>query len=251
MPRPNLYQSLHTTVIHAGQAFEVQIRTQEMHASQKKASLRTGNIRMASLPVMTTAHHLDAPADRMVPGIAGARRISHHTESGSHAQRGLRLYAQGPRARIPAGATPVDFAYAVHTEVGHQCVGAKINGQMVALRHEISSGDVVEILTQKAHGPSRDWLSFVKSSVPKAKSATGLTFMSAKKPPKWAAAARKESRAFGRSLKKIEEAELQKAAADYGLSKVEDLFAAVALGNIPRAKCSQRSSAKASSPPMR
>jgi GTP pyrophosphokinase len=75
----------------------------------------------------------------------------------------------------PAGATPVDFAYAVHTEVGHQCVGAKVNGHMVALRHEIASGDVVEIVThQKATTPVETGLSFVKSSHAKSKIATGL-----------------------------------------------------------------------------
>src|ERR1700739_1196785 len=77
------------------------------------------------------------------------------------------VYAFTPKGRVlelPRGATPVDFAYAVHTEVGHQCVGAKVNGQMVSLRHEIVSGDVVEILTNKGHTPSRDWLSFVTSS---------------------------------------------------------------------------------------
>jgi len=84
----------------------------------------------------------------------------------------VEVYAFTPKGRVlelPRGATPVDFAYMVHTEVGHQCVGAKVNGQMVSLRHEITSGDVVEILTQKGHKPSRDWLSFVKSSSAKSK----------------------------------------------------------------------------------
>src|SRR5262249_9854605 len=144
------------------------------------------------------------------------------------------VYAFTPKGRVlelPAGATPVDFAYAVHTEVGHQCVGAKVNGQMVALRHEISSGDVVEILTQKGHGPSRDWLSFVKSSGAKSKIRHWINVREREEATDMGRRLlEKESRAFGRALKKIEEAELQKAAADYGLSKVEDLFAAVGFG---------------------
>jgi guanosine-3',5'-bis(diphosphate) 3'-pyrophosphohydrolase len=99
------------------------------------------------------------------------------------------------------------------------------------LRHEISSGDVVEILTQKAHGPSRDWLSFVKSSGAKSKIRHWINVHEREEATEMGRRLlEKESRAFGRSLKKIEEAELQKAAADYGLSKVEDLFAAVGFG---------------------
>jgi len=144
------------------------------------------------------------------------------------------VYAFTPKGRVlelPSGATPVDFAYAVHTEVGHQCIGAKINGQMVALRNEISSGDVVEILTQKGHGPSRDWLSFVKSSHAKSKIRHWINVHEREEATDMGRRLlEKESRAFGRSLKKIAEADLQKAATDYGLSKVEDLFAAVGFG---------------------
>src|SRR5437016_5621238 len=77
------------------------------------------------------------------------------------------VYTFTPKGKVltlPRGATPVDFAYSIHTDVGHQCVGAKVNGQMVPLRHPLSNGDVVEIATQKGHGPSRDWLSFVRTS---------------------------------------------------------------------------------------
>ena len=77
------------------------------------------------------------------------------------------VYTFTPKGRVvvlPRGATPIDFAYAVHTEVGHQCTGAKVNGEMVPLRHALANGDVVEIVTQKGHAPSRDWLSFVHTS---------------------------------------------------------------------------------------
>ena len=106
----------------------------------------------------------------------------------------MEVYAFTPKGRVlelPRGATPVDFAYAVHTEVGHQCIGAKVNGQMVSLRHEIVSGDVVEILTQKGHDPSRDWLSFVKSSHAESKIRHWINLRSAKKPRKWGEAAGK------------------------------------------------------------
>src|SRR5215472_15210168 len=232
MPRPNLYQSLHTTVIHAGQTFEVQIRTQEMH-------------RIAEQGVAAHWRYKDGKPtgddDQRITWMRQLIEWSQELQEPGEFLTTLKVdltpnevYAFTPKGRVlelPAGATPVDFAYAVHTEVGHQCVGAKVNGQMVALRHEISSGDVVEILTQKGHGPSRDWLSFVKSSHAKSKIRHWINEQEREEAMEMGKRLlEKESRAFGRALKKIEEAELQKAAADYGLSKVEDLFAAVGFG---------------------
>src|SRR5499425_3540116 len=232
MPRPNLYQSLHTTVIHSGQAFEVQIRTQEMH-------------RIAEEGVAAHWKYKDGKPtgydDQRITWMRQLIEWSQELQEPGEFLTTLKVdltpnevYAFTPKGRVlelPAGATPVDFAYAVHTEVGHQCVGARINGQMVALRHEISSGDVVEILTQKGHGPSRDWLSFVKSSGAKSKIRHWINVHEREEATEMGRRLlEKESRAFGRSLKKIEDAELQKAAADYGLSKIEDLYAAVGFG---------------------
>jgi guanosine-3',5'-bis(diphosphate) 3'-pyrophosphohydrolase len=231
MPRPNLYQSLHTTVIHAGQPFEVQIRTQEMH-------------RIAEEGVAAHWKYKDGkPSNDDDQRILWMRQLIEWSQELQEPGEFLttlkvdlapnEVYAFTPKGRVlelPAGATPVDFAYSVHTEVGHQCVGAKVNGQMVSLRHEISSGDVVEILTQKGHGPSRDWLSFVKSSHAKSKIRHWINLHEREEATDMGRRLlEKEARAFGRSLKKIE-TELQKAASDYGLSKIEDLYAAVGFG---------------------
>jgi guanosine-3',5'-bis(diphosphate) 3'-pyrophosphohydrolase len=232
MPRPNLYQSLHTTVIHSGQPFEVQIRTQDMHRIAEEG---------------VAAHWKykdDKPSNDDDQRIIWMRQLIEWSQELQEPGEFLttlkvdlapnEVYAFTPKGRVlelPAGATPVDFAYAVHTEVGHQCVGAKVNGQMVALRHEISSGDVVEILTQKGHSPSRDWLSFVKSSHAKSKIRHWINLHEREEAKDMGRRLlEKESRAFGRSLKKIDEADLEKAASDYGLSKIEDLFAAVGFG---------------------
>ena len=119
----------------------------------------------------------------------------------------------------------------VHTEVGNQCVGAKVNGQMVSLRHEIVSGDVVEILTQKGHTPSRDWLSFVKSSHARSKIRHWINTQEREEAREMGhRLLEKEARQFGRSLKKIPEADLLRIASDYGLSHLEDLYAAVGFG---------------------
>jgi GTP diphosphokinase / guanosine-3',5'-bis(diphosphate) 3'-diphosphatase len=232
MTRPNLYQSLHTTVIHNGQPFEVQIRTQEMHHTAEEG---------------VAAHWKykdDKPASDDDQRITWMRQLiewSQELEEPGEFLSTLKVdlapaevYAFTPKGRVlelPRHATPVDFAYLVHTEVGHQCVGAKVNGQMVSLRHEIASGDVVEILTQKGHRPSRDWLSFVKSSHARSKIRHWINVQEREEATQMGhRLLEKEARQFGRSLKKIPEADLLKLASDYGLSKLEDLYAAVGFG---------------------
>ena len=233
MPRPNLYQSLHTTVIHNGQPFEIQIRTQEMH-------------RIAEEGVAAHWKYKDGRAvstgdDQRITWMRQLIEWSQELEEPGEFLSTLKVdlapvevYAFTPKGRVlelPKGATPVDFAYSVHTEVGHQCVGAKVNGQMVSLRHEIVSGDVVEILTQKGHKPSRDWLSFVKSSHAKSKI---RHFINTQEREEATEMGRRllenESRNFPKGLKKIPNEDLQELSAQYGLSKPDDLFAAVGFG---------------------
>jgi guanosine-3',5'-bis(diphosphate) 3'-pyrophosphohydrolase len=232
MARPNLYQSLHTTVLHGTQPFEVQIRTQEMH-------------RIAEEGVAAHWKYKDGkPAQKDDQRITWMRQLidwSQELEEPGEFLSTLKVdlapvevYAFTPKGRVlelPRGATPVDFAYTVHTEVGNQCVGAKVNGQMVSLRHEIVSGDVVEILTQKGHTPSRDWLSFVKSSRARSKIRHWINLQEREEAMQMGLKLLdKEARQFGRSLKKIPEEDLRKQAENYGLSQLEDLYAAVGYG---------------------
>ncbi len=169
MPRPNLYQSLHTTVIHSGQPFEVQIRTQEMHriAEQgvaahwkyKDGGREAPPASADDQRIVWMRHLIEWVQEMQEPSeFLSTLRVDLYPEE---------VYTFTPKGRVvvlPRGATPIDFAYAVHTEVGHQCAGAKVNGEMVPLRHALANGDVVEIVTQKGHAPSRDWLSFVHTS---------------------------------------------------------------------------------------
>jgi GTP diphosphokinase / guanosine-3',5'-bis(diphosphate) 3'-diphosphatase len=234
MPRPNLYQSLHTTVIHGGQPFEVQIRTQEMHRLAEEgvaAHWKYKDGRVVS----------DENDDQRIAWMRQLIEWSQELQEPGEFLTTLKVdlapvevYAFTPKGRVlelPKGASPVDFAYSVHTEVGHQCVGAKVNGQMVSLRHEIVSGDVVEILTQKGHKPSRDWLSFVKSSHAKSKI---RHFINTQEREEATDMGRRllenESRNFPKGLKKIPEEDLLKLSEEYGFSKVDDLFAAVGFG---------------------
>src|SRR6266576_3538487 len=233
IPRPNLYQSLHTTVLHSGQSFEVQIRTQDMHRVAEEGVAAHWKYK-AGKP---GAQDDDQRISWMRQLIEWSQEMQEPSEFLSTLKVDLapvEVYAFTPKGRVlelPRGATPLDFAYMVHTEVGHQCVGAKVNGQMVSLRHEIQSGDVVEILTQKGHHPSRDWLSFVRSSSAKSKIRHWINEQEREEATEMGKRLlENEARHFGRSLKKIPEADILKLVSDYGLSKTEDLYAAVGFG---------------------
>jgi GTP pyrophosphokinase len=173
-PKFNLYQSLHTTVIGPnGRAVEIQIRTHEMHQraefgvaahwkyKERVATGRTDDRNQAGSEMAWLAHISDWQAETADPGEfldslrfeIGAKEVYVFTP-------------QGKVIGLPAGATPVDFAYAVHTEIGNRTMGAKVNGRLVPLESALNSGDVVEIFTSKNPdaGPSQDWLAFVKSA---------------------------------------------------------------------------------------
>ncbi len=233
MPRPNLYQSLHTTVIHAGQPFEVQIRTQEMHRISDQgvaAHWKYKDGRVAA----------DADDQRIVwmrQLIEWVKEMQEPSEFLSTLKVDLypeEVYCFTPKGRVlalPRGATPIDFAYAIHTEVGHQCVGAKVNGQIAPLRHGLENGDVVEILTQKGHAPSRDWLNFVRTSRARSKIRHWINLHERHQATEVGRRLlEREARQFGHSLKKIPEADLLRVAAEYGCAKIEDLYADLGYG---------------------
>ena len=173
MPKGNGYQSLHTTVIsHTGEPVEVQIRTLEMH-------------RTAEYGVAAHWHYKAAGAQpvRFDERYSWLRLLMDWQKEVLDAEAFVdtvkvdifqdEVFVFTPRGDVrslPAGSTTVDFAYRVHTDVGHHCIGAKANGRMVPLDYHLQNGDIVEILTTKApHGPSRDWLSFVKTSTAREK----------------------------------------------------------------------------------
>jgi GTP diphosphokinase / guanosine-3',5'-bis(diphosphate) 3'-diphosphatase len=233
MPRPNLYQSLHTTVIHAGQPFEVQIRTQEMHriaeqgvAAHWKYKDGLGTSSADDQRIVWMRQLIEWVQEMQEPSeFLSTLRVDLYPEE---------VYTFTPKGRVvvlPRGATPVDFAYAVHTEVGHQCVGAKANGAMVPLRHTLSNGDVVEIITQKGHGPSRDWLSFVHTSRARSKVRQWINLHEREEAKEVGRRLlEKEARHAGISLKKISNEDWQRVASEYGCARAEDLFAELGYG---------------------
>ncbi|MFC4244570.1 RelA/SpoT family protein [Gryllotalpicola reticulitermitis] len=176
-PKYNLYQSLHTTVIGpSGRAVEIQIRTEEMHqraeygvAAHFKYKERVNGGKQDKSPVDADftwlAHITDWQAETEDP--------SEFLDSLRYEIGAKEVYVFTPKGKViglPQGATPVDFAYAVHTEVGHRTMGAKVNGRLVPLDSQLGTGDVVEVFTSKNPdaGPSQDWLNFVQS--PRARS---------------------------------------------------------------------------------
>ena len=135
---------------------------------------------------------------------------------------------------LPRGATPVDFAYSIHTDVGHQCVGARVNGKMVPLRTRLKNGDIVEIVTQAGHKPSRDWLNFVVTSRARNKI---KHLIHAEEKARAVELGRKlfekEARRYDLNPKTIVEGEaFAKALADFAVGKADDLFAAIGYGKI-------------------
>jgi GTP diphosphokinase / guanosine-3',5'-bis(diphosphate) 3'-diphosphatase len=233
MPRPNLYQSLHTTVIHAGQPFEVQIRTQQMHRIAEQGVAAHWKYKDGT----KISEEDDQRIVWMRQLVEWAREMREPSEFMSTLKVDLypdEVYTFTPKGKVlalPRGATPIDFAYTIHTEVGHQCVGAKVNRQMVPLRHPLANGDVVEIITQKGHEPSRDWLGFVRTSHARSKIRQWINFHERKQAT--AVGRRlieKEARHAGVSVKKISEEDLLRVASEYGRAKVEDLYADLGYG---------------------
>src|SRR5690348_7514806 len=233
MPRPNFYQSLHTSVIaESGTPFEVQIRTAEMH-------------KMAEEGIAAHWKYKDGPVNakdeqrlawlRQV--VEWQRDVSDPSEFLSTLKIDLypeEVYTFTPKGKVvilPRDATPLDFAYTIHTDVGHTCVGAKVNGRMVPLRYHLHSGDIVEIITQPGHKPSRDWLAVVRSSRARNKIKHWLNLHQRERAIEIGKKLiEKEARKYRVALKDIKDADLQRLASDYGLGQPDDLLAAIGYG---------------------
>ncbi|NLK08034.1 MAG: bifunctional (p)ppGpp synthetase/guanosine-3',5'-bis(diphosphate) 3'-pyrophosphohydrolase [Firmicutes bacterium] len=238
MPKSNMYQSLHTTVIGPeGDPFEIQIRTWEMHRIAEKGiaahwlykeGLRRGSVefeeKMAWLrQVMDWLKEMKDPEEFMA-----TLRIDLFEDEV------FVFTPKGDVKNLPAGATPVDFAFSVHTDVGLHCSGAKVNGRIVPLDYQLNNGEFVEVLTSKTPSPSRDWLNFVKTSKARSKIRAWL-----KDQYRESSVERgfellvKECRKYGQEPGDVlKNDDLNEAAKRYGLGSREDLLASVGNGKI-------------------
>ena len=237
IPKPNMYQSLHTTVVGPfGERVEIQIRTKEMdriardgiaahwqYKEKRSHSETEGQVFAWLRKLVEEQKHVKDPNEFME-----TVRIELFPDE---------VYVFTPRGDVlslPKGATPVDFAYAIHTEVGNQCMGAKVNGRMVPLKYELSTGERVEVTTSPNHKPSKDWLSFVKTA--KARSRIRQQIK---------ADERQESLVLGRELcekafrkhhlnfnKILKSDAIAEAVKDLGYKTADDLIAGVGYGKV-------------------
>jgi guanosine-3',5'-bis(diphosphate) 3'-pyrophosphohydrolase len=235
IPRANRYRSLHTTVIgEGGHQFEVQIRTEEMHriaeegiAAHWKYKAGDGTVTARDEERLNWIRQL----------VEWQKEMTDPNEFLSSLKMDLypdEVYTFTPKGKVvvvPADATPVDFAYTIHTEVGHTCVGAKVNGRMVPLRTKLRTGDIVEIVTQKDHKPSRDWLTFVKS--PRARNKI-KHWLNEDQRRRAVEIGRKllerEARKFKVPMSQIDDQDLGRIANEYGVATAADLLATLGQG---------------------
>ena len=236
IPRPNLYQSLHTSVMGPrGRHFEVQIRTEEMHriaeegiaAHWKYKEGRRGAKHAADDQRIAWLRQLvEWQREMRDPGeFMSTLKVDLYPEE---------VYTFTPRGKVivlPRDATPIDFAYSIHSDVGNRCVGAKVNGRIVPLKSALHNGDVVEVLTQTGHLPSKDWLAVVKTSKARNKIKHVInTPERAKAIEIGQKYLHVEARRLGVKLNDVTKDQLEAVATEYGYSKMEDLHAALGYG---------------------
>ena len=238
MPKANGYQSLHTTVIGPyGERVEIQIRTEEMN--------RTAEEGIAAHWQYKEGKVFDAKdTQASSPGFASSWRWQQDLRDPREFLETVKIdlfpdevYVFTPRGDVkqfPIGATPVDFAYSIHSEIGQQCVGARVNGKIVPLRYQLKNGDIVEIVTSPNHRPSKDWLKYVKTSRARTKIRQWIK-----------AEARERSVDLGREIcerefkkyhldfaKFLKSDERKRVVADFSLQSADDLMAEVGYGNV-------------------
>ncbi|MDV4152229.1 bifunctional (p)ppGpp synthetase/guanosine-3',5'-bis(diphosphate) 3'-pyrophosphohydrolase [Clostridium sp. AL.422] len=241
MPKPNMYQSLHTTVIGPqGKTFEIQIRTFEMH--------RTAEYGIAAHWKYKEGDNQEDRENTFENKLAWLRDMLEWQKETSDAEEFIEGFKidlftdeifvftpKGVVINLPSKATPIDFAYRIHTDVGNRCVGAKVNGKIVPLDYNLKTGEIVEVITSKnAKGPNIDWLNIAKSN--QAKSKIRQWFKKIKKEEnidKGKEAFEKELKKQGVIYSEIAKGEVyEKAIKRYNLHSMEDLYAAIGIGQI-------------------
>ncbi|HEU4689155.1 MAG TPA: RelA/SpoT family protein [Vicinamibacterales bacterium] len=245
-PRPNGYQALHTSVISEhGFPFEVQIRTEEMHRRAEEGIAAHWKYKEGRV-----GDHRD---ERYFQWMRQLLEVQKEVRDPQEFLQNLKIdlypeevYIFTPKGEVrslPRGATAVDFAYSVHTDVGNQCVGARINGRMVPLRTRLQNGDIVEIVTQSGHKPSRDWLSFVVTS--RARSKIKHVLQAEERTRSVDLGRRlfdKEARRFGLNpATLLESPELAKFASEYGAKSSDELLAHIGYGKLAARTVLQKS----------
>lgn len=239
MPKGNGYQSLHTTVVgEGGEPVEIQIRTWEMHRTAEEGIAAHWHYKEGT----RSDQRLDQGFGWLrsllewQKELLDAERFVEHVRLDVFQDEVFVFTPKGDVLSLPSGATAIDFAYRIHTDVGHRCLGAKVNSRMVPLDYRLQNGDIVEILTTKSerHGPSRDWLNFARTS--SAREKIRQWFKRERREENVARGKelldRELKRMRGAALSSIPSARLQQLAQEFRLADPVDFFAAVGYGEI-------------------
>lgn len=236
MPRPNGYKSLHTSVISdRGFPFEVQIRTEDMHRLAEEGIAAHWKYKEGRVGAQRDEQYFQWLRQL----LEWQQEVRDPQEFLSNLKIDLypeEVYTFTPRGTVkvlPKGATAIDFAYAIHTDVGHQCVGARVNGRMVPLRTRLKNGDIVEIIRNATHKPSRDWLNFAVTSRARNKIKHLIQFEEKERAVELGRRVfEKEARRFGLNGAKLLEGDIAKVLTEFAATKPDDLLAQVGYGKI-------------------
>ena len=236
MPRPNLYQSLHTTVIaENGTPFEVQIRTEEMDEMCEEGIAAHWKYK-DGVPVTAKDEQRLAWLRQVVEWQQDVQDPNEFLTSLKIDLYPEEVYTFTPKGKVvilPRDATVVDFAYAIHTEVGERCTGARVNGRMAPLRSRLKSGDIVEIITSANHQPNRDWLTFVRSTRARHKIKHWLNVHQRERAIEIGRKLiEREAKKYRVSMKSVEEKQMQRVASEYGFGRPDDLMASIGYGKF-------------------
>lgn len=253
MPKNNMYQSLHTTVIGPyGERLEIQIRTQDMHAVAELGVAAHWEYKSGKLSEkdLQKFHWLRKLVDNQ-----DAESPSEYLESIKLDLFMSDIYVFSPKGQIyelPSGATPLDFAYTIHTDVGNKCNGAKVNGRIVPLKHKLRSGDTVEILTGPTARPNKDWLKFVKTSRAKNKIRALIRVEERDRARQLGEEIlEKECKRIGESMNKLEKRkDLQDMAAKLGFASFDEMLIAIGYGKANAEKLAVEFFPNAKAPPV-
>ena len=237
MPRPNGYQSLHTSVIsEKGTPFEVQIRTDDMHQQAEEGIAAHWKYKEGRIGDQRDERYFQWMRQLLEwqQEVRDPQEFINNLKIDLYPEEVYIFTPRGEVKALPRGATPLDFAYAIHTDVGHRCVGARVNGKMVPLRTRLKNGEIVEIITQAGHTPSRDWLNYVVTSRARQKI---RHFVQLEEKERSVELGRKlfdkDAKRFGLNPKTlVESAEFAKVAEEFGSGRGDEVMAQIGYGRL-------------------
>ncbi len=233
LPKSNMYQSLHTTVVGpGGDRVEFQIRTSDMNEIAEDGIAAHWRYKEGDSMDRKNARFIAWLRD-LVKEISDAKEFLEAVKGEVVPDTVYVFTPKGDIKELPVGSTPIDFAYSIHTQVGHKCIGAKVNGRIIPLRYKLNSGDVVEIITSPAHGPSKDWIKFVVTQRAKSRIKQWIKTEERKKSIELGVRLiEDEMKRHGLPLSVLKSERMGEALKSFSTPSLEDLYVSVGYGKI-------------------